>query len=311
MTTDSLALAAAVVRRTGEGLAAVALGTALVVALVHAAPGDAASGLPDALRPALAADWHLDEPLGAAIVRTLGAAARGDLGTSWVVRPGASVGDLVADAGGATAFRVAGAAALCLMIGVATALAGGRAAARWAGLLPVFAVAHLAVAAINAATWAGLQRGWWARPAWFALPVEPGMHREALAVLVLAAGTGAVSWAARDLSLAADRVVIGPLGDAARGRGDDLRSLVRRHLVGPALRTLSAVLPGLVAGSVIAEHVLLLPGAGAMFWDAALARDHELAAGLALTGVFAVQLVRTAADLAATWWDPRLRELPP
>jgi ABC-type dipeptide/oligopeptide/nickel transport system permease component len=313
MTPSVIPLARAVAIRTAEGVAAAVLGVVLVAVLVHAAPGDALSSLPDgeALRPELATRWGLDRPLPAAVFATVRDAAAGDLGTSWVVRPGAPVAELARDAAAASAARVAGAAALSLAVGFAAALGVGRAAARWSALLPVFAVAHLTVAAVNAVTWTGLQRGWWGRPDWFALPVEAGPHRELLAVVVLAMGTGSAAWAARDLRRAADHVAAGPLGDAARGRGDDLRPLVRRHLVVPALQTFAAALPGLVAATVIAEHVLLLPGAGAMFWDAALARDHDLSTGLALAGVVGVQAARTAADLAAAWWDPRLREASP
>ena len=57
---------------------------------------------------------------------------------------------------------------------------------------------------------------------------------------------------------------------------------------------------------MVLEKVMLLPGAGAILWEAALLRDHELAMGIGLLAGITVVTARLASDAFATWWDPRL-----
>jgi hypothetical protein len=178
-------------------------------------------------------------------------------------------------------------------------------------LLPLFLLAHLAVGMINRGVAAGLSRGWWARPAWFAMPIEPGWPREVLGVVLLAAASGTLAATVAALQARADAVRRAPFYEMAMCRGEDLRRLTRRHLWVPAVDELAARLPALLAGVVVAEHALLLPGAGSLFFEAAEQRDHELLTSLALAAGAAVLFSRWLALAVGVWIDPRRADAEP
>lgn len=285
-------------------MAALLATAALLVTLFHLAPGDALASIPDgeALRPVLAPRWHLDEPLGARILGTWSSVLGGDFGTSWVIRPGAPVTEMAGGPGLATAARVLAALALSTALGFLRS----RTLALLS-LAPVFAAAHAAVFSLNAAVAWGLDRGLWGRPAWFALPVEPTWEREALAVLLLAVASGTLATWARELEAERARLSEAPFLRTLTGDGAVTTRAMLPHLVVPTLAHAAARLPALVGGAVVVEQALLLPGAGSLFWQAAEARDHELACALALAAATAVILLRWAVDALAMSWDPRRR----
>lgn len=312
----STALRAALLRALWF-LATLAGAVLLVQALLHAAPGDPIDLLPNGaeLRPRLEVEWGLDRPLPARVLRYLGAAATGDLGTSLVVRPGTPVVELV----GASAARSATILfpALLLGLGLSCALAlwtrGRRPVARLALQLataaPVFLLAYLAVSGLNEATWALLQADRIERPAWFALPDQPSLLRDALAVTVLALGSGALGETHAAIEEAVERILHSPFATAARARGGGLVGVVLRNLLPPLLAVAGQRVAPTLGGLVIAEKVLLLNGAGALLWQACLQRDHPLAMGLGLAGALVVAGGHLATDLARLALDPRLRRV--
>lgn len=350
-------------RRATVAVLALALSAGIASALSALAPGDAIDMLPDSdrLRPALEAKWGLDQPPLTRIALAWSRLASGDFGTSYVLRPGASVVELAAGPLARTAARVTAAALVLLGVSLWITLRGAepsgsaprahaphspadppprstsaaaqpptqsahppraapaspsagaaadriRAALSLPLLLPLFLLAHLAVGLINSGVAAGLARGWWARPAWFAMPIEPGWPREVLGVLLLAAASGTLAATVDALRARADAVRRAPFFEMAMCRGDDLRRLTRRHLWVPAVDELAARLPALLAGVVVAEHALLLPGAGSLFFEAAEQRDHELLTSLALAAGAAVLVSRWLALAVGMWIDPRRAE---
>lgn len=296
-------------------LATLAGAVLLVQILLHAAPGDPIDLLPNGaeLRPRLEVEWGLDRPIGERVLRYLTAAAAGDLGTSLVVRPGTPVRELV----GAAAWRSAGTLgpALLLGVGLSTALAlwtrGRRPVARLvlqlATTAPVFLLAYLLVLGLNEATWALVQAGRLDRPDWFALPDQPSAVRDALAISVLALGSGALGETHAALEEAVERILRSPFVTAARARGGGVAAVVLRNLVPPLLAVVAQRVAPLLGGLVIAEKVLLMNGAGALLWQACLQRDHPLAMGLGLAGALVVAGAQLLTDLTRLALDPRLR----
>lgn len=174
---------------------------------------------------------------------------------------------------------------------------------------PIFLVAHLLVSGINEATFAAIGAGWIDRPSWFALPDQPSAMRSALAIAVLAVASGGLTELHLELEGAIDRVRGSGFVDATRARGLPVWPHVGRNLVAPVATAVAGRVAFFVGGLVILERVLLLNGAGAALWQAALLRDHPVAVGVAVLAAAVVAGARLLADLVRIAIDPRLRAL--
>ena len=300
----------------GLAFSATLIGAAcLIQVLLAAAPGDPIDLLPNAaeLRPVLAAEWGLDQPLGTRIWLGVARLLRGDLGVSLSVRPGVPVAELV----GAAALRsmqllvpaLLGAMGAALLLAWWTA--GRRSAVRQVvqliSVAPVFLLAYLSVMAFNEAAWHLMAAGRIARPGWFALPDQASLLRGALAATVLGLGSGSLA----ELHAACEdelvRLRSSDFVEAAVARGASTTPHLLWNLVGPLTHLASRRATFLVGGLVIVEKVLLLQGAGALFWDASLGRDYPLAAGLGLAAALVVCTVNLGGDALRLIIDPRAR----
>lgn len=309
-------LAAALLGRLLGFAATVIAAMVLLHGLLMAAPGDPIDLLPNGeeLRPQLEAEWRLDRSPVERLAGSVGDLLRGELGTSLTVRPGAEVSALVAESGLSSLAILVPSLVLSVALGVGlAALTTGRSGragplVQALSALPVFLLAWLGVTAINEATWALLERGLIARPAFFALPDQASALRTALAVTALAVGSGALFevHAACEDELA--RIRGSGFVDAARALGLPVWPHVLLNLLPPLATVASSRVAFLVGGLVVVEKVLLLGGAGALLWEAALGRDYPLAIGLGLLAALVVAGTRLLADLARLALDPRLRE---
>ncbi|TNE89111.1 MAG: ABC transporter permease [Deltaproteobacteria bacterium] len=283
--------------------------------LLWAAPGDPIDLLPNGaeLRPQLEAEWGLDQPVWMRVVTNLGRAATGELGTSLSYRPGTPVTEVLAQpALNSFALLIASLVlALAWSAGLAAFTRGRRQhtsrLVRTLSVAPVFLLAHLCIHGLNEVTWSLMEAGTIARPAWFALPGEASAMRTALAVVLLAVGSGALADMHREAEQALISIRRSGFVDAARARGEPTFLLVARHLTLP-LASLAAARTGfLLGGLVVVEKVLLINGAGAILWQAALLRDVPVALGITLMAATTVCAARLAADALRVGIDPRLR----
>jgi peptide/nickel transport system permease protein len=305
-------------RVVGRWLATVIGVAALLLALVDAAPGDAIDLLPDgeSLRAELETRWSLGRPLPERLAVWLAAVARGDLGTSWVVRPGEPVSQLFAGPALDSLVRLLAASVLSMLVSLAVAWrAAGRTS--WlrgsisaVSLTPVFLLAHLAIMTLNATAWRAIEAGWIDRPEWFALPTEASALRALLAVALLAVGSAALSGLIADLEEALVRLRKAPFVLAARARGEDARLMIARNLLPTAVALLADRLAFFVGGLVILEKVFLLGGAGSLLWRASLERDVEVVLAIGLGTAVVVATGRLAGDVSRAWLDPRLALTP-
>ena len=286
--------------------------------LMVLAPGDPIDLLPnaEAVRPVLAAEWALDQPAPVRLGRWWGRLLSGELGVSLSYRPGMPVAELVWAAAPPTALRVLGALATVLALGTALAWhtsrgerGPSRAVAQATSLVPLFLAVHAVVASLNGGAFALMEAGWIDRPGWFALPDQASLLRTTTSVLLLAVASGSLAEVHADLEVALAELRRSPFVVAARARGESTTALLLRHLL-PRLCTVAAGrLAMLLGGAIVVEKLMLLPGAGAMLWNAALVRDYELVLGLSFVAAAAVVLGRFLSDAARLFLDPRWREV--
>jgi peptide/nickel transport system permease protein len=294
--------------------------------VIHLAPGDPTWLLEDPRIPAehrarLRAFYGLDQPLAVQYGRWLGAAVRGDWGSSITAgRPAATV---LAEKLPATALLVAAAIlvehVLALPRGViAAARAGGRLdrAIRIVSLalyaVPIFWLALVAIELLGVR--AGLFPIGQVRSEGFHGLSAIGrigdvLHHLALPALVLGLASfgGAVRFLRHGLldALGQDYV------RAARARGLSPARVLWVHAfpnaLGPLIQRLGLSLPFLLSGSLLVEVVFAWPGMGRAVYLAVLERDYPVILGAtALSGLFVVA-GSLLADLLHAWVDPRVR----
>ena len=102
-----------------------------------------------------------------------------------------------------------------------------------------------------------------------------------------------------------------PESISARARGLSELEVVRFHAAPVSLPLLlnytAPMIAALVTGSVVVEKIFALPGMGRYFVDSALARDYPVVIGATLIYAVVLLTLHTAADLAHTRLDPRLK----
>ena len=305
-------LAWAALRRALAALGSVLGATLLLQALVGLAPGDAADLAANdaALRDALSAAWGLDEPLLTRWARFVVSAARGDLGESLTVRPGASVSALITASGARSAGLAL--AALALGLGLGLPLGFGGARARRLTLVlsaaPVFLALYAVMTGLNEGAWALIEAGRIHRPDWFALPDAASGLRWTIGACALAWGSSSLAELQGATAEELGRVYRAPFVLAAQARGEPAWPVALRSLLPPLMEVGASQVAVVLGGLIVVERALQLNGAGDLFWRACSQRDLPLACGLAASAALVVAAARLLSDLARLWLDPRLRE---
>ncbi|HUS23707.1 MAG TPA: ABC transporter permease [Candidatus Binatia bacterium] len=279
--------------------------------LVHAAPGgpfDRARLASPAVEQALAAAYHLDQPLPVQYLHWLGGVVRGDLGPSFRY-DGVRVGELIA--AGLPVSAGLGAAALLLAVplgvglGLFAALHRGAPAERAAGALTLLAlsVPNFVLAPLLVLLFA-VGAGWLPAGGW------DGWRSGVLPVLALALPIAAM--AARLMRASTADVLEQPFIRTARAKGLPASAVLLRHALRPALLPVVAWLgpaaAGVLTGSVVVEQAFALPGIGRYFVQGALDRDYTLVLGVVLVYGALIVLCNLAADVLHAALDPRLRQ---
>ncbi len=313
-------------RRAAAGLVLVWLVATATFALVSLAPGDITQRLESQrVTPEARARWRhdfgLERPWPLRYFAWLSAAARGDLGHSWLHHR--SVAAVLAQTLPATLLLTGLGLGLELFGGIAVALAQIRrphgltdrflsAITLLAYSLPPFFVGLVLISLLS-----------------YHLPLFPPSHmlspsgvllsgwRRALDVahhLVLPAltigltGMGAVARYLRG-TLLDERLEHYVL--AARARGCSMARAMWVHALPNALLPLVTLvglsLPFLVSGSLIVEVVFAWPGMGRAMFEAALSRDLPLLMGGTLLATAAVVVGNFLADVTYLLVDPRIR----
>lgn len=308
------------VRRLVSGAALLAVVTAATFVLISLAPGDTAqvlagqAGADPEYLALIRERFQLDRPLPYQVASYIGRAAQGDLGFSPV--QGRPVRDAIFARLPASALLAGTALVLAALLGIAF---GVRAAASRGGAadtaisvcsllaysLPVFWLGQLLVALFAV-------RLHWLPAGGMRSAEGSGGAVDVLRHLVLPAGTLSLLLAALIV-----RVTRTAMTDAleedyvavARAKGAPESRVLLRHALPNALRPVVTVLTGylglLLTGAVLVETVYVWPGLGRLLYDAVLARDTPLLAGILLFTAAAVVVANLVADVLYRVLDPR------
>lgn len=313
-------------RRVGGSLVLLFLVLTLTFFLIHLAPGDPAHLLldpqtPESIREQMRHLWGLDRPLGEQYLSWLGAALRGDWGTSLNYQE--PVTGILARVFPNTLVLAVAAALVAFGLGVPLGLWAARKqnrtpdhALRFVSFLfyslPTFWLALMAILLFS-----------------YALPILPAAHMRSPGSEHLASGTRLVDLLyhlvlpATVLGVSFTGAVIRFVRNSvletldqdylrtARAKGLSERRVLwvhaLRNALVPVIQLLGLQLPALLNGSLVIEVVFSWPGLGRIAFTAVQARDYPLIlATTALSGALVV-LGNLMADLLHAVTDPRVR----
>jgi oligopeptide transport system permease protein len=285
--------------------------SALAFALVRWAPGgpfdlDRSAASPEIER-ALAARYHLQEPMVQQYARFLAGAVRGDFGPSLKYRSH-SVTDIVAQ--GLPVSVVLGGLSFAFALGVGIPLGMAGASKRGGSADTAWSLVALLAVCVPAFV-SGPILVLYLAVRWDLLPVAlwgDGWH---LVLPVVTLGTYYAGRVARLMREGMREVLGAPHVRAARARGIQGLPLLMRHVfplaVLPVLTYSGPLLADLLTGSFVVENLFQLPGIGTLTVNSALNRDYPLIVALVLLYGALLLLLNLAVDLAHGWLDPRVR----
>jgi peptide/nickel transport system permease protein len=318
-----------VLRRVVAALLLAALGSAVLVVLVHLLPGDPLTAiigdraLDPAAEAALRTRWGIDRPLGVVLTDFFTGVFRGDLGVS--LQEQRPVTQILAERLGPTLLL----GSLTLLINFTLGLALGV----WSGMhretvrarmlsaislfsyaVPAFAIALLLVWAF-AVAWPVLPAAGFADPlissdAGLAPVFVDRLRHLVLPLLTMVLATIAVPMRQQRSAVMGTRNATWVT--AARARGLTPSQVTWRHIWRPALTPVVTLLglwlPMLVSGAVFVESVFAWPGIGSLIASAAATRDVPMVIGAGALLILVVQLGSLLADLLYRVVDPEQRD---
>ncbi|MFJ2113255.1 MULTISPECIES: ABC transporter permease [unclassified Streptomyces] len=255
----------------------------------------------------------LDKPLLIQYGEWLGAAVRGELGSSWFT--GDSVTASLGDRLPVTLSIVLGglllSAVLSVLFGVAAALRGGL-LDRAVQLTAVvgFAVPSFLVALVLA-LFAGVKWGLLPATGYTSFAESPSGWLASVILPSVSLAVGAVAATAQQVRGALLDVLRMDYVRTLRSRGLSRRSLLLKHALRnaapSALTVLSLQFIGLVGGAVVVEKVFGLAGIGSVANTAASDGDSPLLMGVVVVMVGIVVAVNLLMDIALGWLNPKVR----
>jgi ABC-type dipeptide/oligopeptide/nickel transport system permease component len=301
------------VRRAIEMLLTLLGVSILVFSMIHLIPGDPAllmAGLeasPEVVERTRK-ELGLDQPLHRQFARFLADVARGDLGIS--IRTGSPVAEEIADRFPYTLVIALGGMALAslwgTLTGVVAAVHHGRS---WDAVV----VAASLLAASTPSYWLALMLMLTFSLGLGLLPsigIATPLHYVLPIVTLGSQSGGLISRVTRAAML---DVLRQDYVGAARARGLGERAVIVRHALHnaliPGLTIMGLRFGELLAGTVLVESVLAIPGLGRLIVDAVLTRDYPLIQGsmLVVTSLFVV--VNALTDVVYGVVDPRVRDI--
>jgi len=307
-------------KRVGHSLLVVFLVTVGAVALLSLAPGSVATVIlgenatPEAVA-ALDARLGLDQPLWQQYLDWIGAAVRGDLGTSPLT--GQEVMRTILDRLPVTLQLAAMALAISLVVAVVLAVLAASAPGSLLDRgINAVSSAFLAIPAFIAGPvliyFLALQLGWFPVSGW--AHIEDGVGANLQSALLPAIAISLTEIAAFQRLLRAD--LIGTLREdyiaAARAKGMTRTYVMFRHALRPSsfsLITLAGISLGrLVGGTVVIEILFGLPGLGQLVASSITLRDVITVQGVVVFVAIAYVGLNTLVDVSYGLLDPRVRK---
>ncbi len=282
--------------------------------LMRAVPGGPLSRerkLPEAVAKAIAAEYHLDDPIWLQYVRYLGEAARFRFGPSYD-DPGQSVGSIIAR----RLPRSMALGALAMAISLVVAFPLGTMAAMKRGGWADRSLAVMASAGVSVPSFilgslllylfayrlklfpaGGWESGLRAMP----YMILPALSLAALPTAYL----GRLIRAGLAEVMQSEFLLTARAKGLSRGRAVVVHAL--RHTMAPVLAYLGPQAAAVMTGSFVVEKIFNVPGMGMMYVQSIGNRNYPMIMGATL--VYTVMLVafNILGDLASRMLDPRLR----
>lgn len=296
-----------------------ALGGALLVAwgvatitfvLMRAIPGGPLSRerqVPAAVRAAIEARYHLDQPWWRQYAYYLKDAFTGRFGLSYD-DPGRTVGEIIAQRFPVSA--VLGALSLSLALALAFPL-GIAAALRQGGWLDrLNALVATAGVSVPSFILAALLLYFFSFQ--FRLFPAAGWRGPASAVLPsLALAALPTAYLARLIRGELSEVLRSEFLLTARAKGLSSATVILKHALphalGPVLAYLGPQAAAVMTGSFVVERIFNIPGLGQYFVSSITNRNYPMIMGVTLCYTVLLIVFNLLADGAARWLDPRLR----
>lgn len=263
-----------------------------------------------AVRRAVDAQYHLNQPFLVQYWDWLTAALHGNFGLSLALRT--PVSGRLGAAAPTTIFLVAYASILITIFGVGLGVASALGGRKLDGLIMTVTNVGTSVptfvAAIILLEVFALDLGWFpvlgAGSGFFSRIYHLTLPAVALAIWAVAYLTRVTRTSMRD-ELRGEHVA------TARARGLSEPVVIRRHVFRNALLPIVTVtglqVAGLIAGTIIVEQAFGLNGLGQLLLTAVEQKDFATVQAVSLILVAAFVVVNTVVDIAYTMLDPRIR----
>lgn len=132
-----------------------------------------------------------------------------------------------------------------------------------------------------------------------------------LVLPVLVSALGGLAGISRYMRSSMLEVMSEPYIYTARAKGLPEKNVVYKHglrnAILPIVTMLGLAIPGLLGGSIIFESIFAIPGAGRLFYEAALMRDlNIIMANVVIMGILTM-IGNLIADISYAYIDPRIR----
>jgi oligopeptide transport system permease protein len=260
------------------------------------------------VRRALAAQYHMDQPLIAQYGSYLNDLLHGDFGPSFKY-PGRSVNELIAAGFPATAELGLYALLVAVVLGMGAGLMAALHPNTWRDYLPMSAaMTGICMPTLLLGPVLVLVFGIWLE--W--VPVSG--WGEVLGDKVLPSLTLGAAYAAYVARLTRGGVLEVMSQDyirTARAKGLPERVVIFKHALRggliPVVSFLGPAFAGLLSGSFVVETVFQVPGLGRFFVQAAFNRDYTMILGTTTFLATLIIVFNLLSDVLAAWLNPRVR----
>ena len=312
-----------IVRRLVLFLPTLLLVTGLIFTVLRVIPGDVAKLIvtgggegqfSQQAYLAVRRQLGLDQPIAVQYLRWLGAAAHGDLGTSYWAKD--SVRDELSARLPVTLELALTAPILALLLGVplgvisavrqntpldhaarAVSITGLAVPHFWLGIVIILLLANFS--------------GWVIPLRYADLWQDPWRNVQQMFWPIVVLATGFMALLARVTRSAMLDVLRSDYMRTARAKGLPGLSVIGRHglrnAILPIATIFGAQLGGLISGAVVTERVFNIPGMGRFFVEAVFQRDFPVVQASVLLIALAYLVVNLIVDLSYAWLDPRIR----
>ena len=288
--------------------------TLITFGLMHTVKGgpfDGEGKSTDSARAAIAAKYHLDEPVYTQYLYYMGNLVQGDLGPDLKNR-GTSVNDILADSWRPTV--VLGILTTIYIITIGVSL-GIVAAMNKNTLLDYLSVGFATLGAsvpnfvlgVILVVFFAVELGWLPAVGW----AKSWTDWKPVVLPVIVLGSLPAAYVARLTRASMIEVMNQDYVRTARAKGLRERVVIFRHIVRnamiPVLTLIGPIMAGLITGSFIVEQFFAIPGIGRAYVQAILGRDYPLIMATTLLYAFVISLANLFVDLAYAAVDPRIR----